>query len=92
MDLSRDVHVFVTGRKDPLLATSRIELSTASSMMRDIFLGLKVCDGCKEPMSIIIADEEEKVVTAAFSKVLRKRGGLTIIQGKHSKLCIISIT
>ena len=83
MESLNDVHVFVTGTKKPVVTTNRLVLSNASTMMEDILKGLTLCDGCPGPLSFIIADEEERVVTAAFSKVTRKRGGLTIIQGRY---------
>ena len=58
---------------------SKIELSK-SKLLTELISALNICDGCQEPISIIIAEEEKQTVESAFSHLSTKTG-LSIVQG-----------
>ena len=67
------------------LATTgtRLELVARIPWLRQIFSELKFCDGCKDPVRIIIADEDEATVRDAFDKLSLFKSGHSIIQSKY---------
>ena len=77
--LHNDVNIFYSGRKEPIMSVSRLEL-IRSDMFLKVFKSLNICDGCRDPISVIIEGEQEDVISAAFSKLSRK-SGVSIIQG-----------
>ena len=78
-----DVEIYA-GKK---LATtgSRLELAANNPWLRQIFSEMNFCDGCKDPLGIIIADEDENTVRDAF------KTGLSIIQSKYYNNIMFSI-
>ena len=64
---------------------SRLELAAKNPWLRQIFSEMNFCDGCKDPLGVIIADEDETTVKDAF------KSGLSIIQSKFYLNFIISI-
>ena len=78
-NLYNDVNIYCGTDKDPVLSVSMIEL-IRSEMFLKLFQSLNICDGCRDPVSVIIAGELEDVFSAAFSKLSRK-SGVSIIQG-----------
>ena len=74
-----DVNIF-SGSGDLVMTAARIELIKSPLFFR-LFSDMSSCDTCREPVSVIIADEDSQVVSAAISKVTN-RSGISIIQGK----------
>ena len=80
----KDVAIFAGGGHNiPVLRAFKIEL-TKSKIFQDLFKTLNICDGCKEPLSIIIDGETRADILAAFSKVTQQ-SGVSIIQGENSQ-------
>ena len=79
MNLPKDVLIYSDTSKDPVLHISKIELSK-SKLLKNLLSTLNFCDGCQEPTSIIIADEERQTVVSTFSH-LSPKTGLSIFQG-----------
>ena len=78
--LYRDVSIFASCDKDPVLRTSRLTLAGHSAVLASYLRGLSVCDGCEGSLAIIIADEDRDTVRAALSKVVSV-SGMTVIKG-----------
>lgn len=77
--LYNDVNVYCGTIKDPILSLSKIEL-IGGKVFHELFQSLNFCDGCRDPVSVIIDGEQEDVVSAAFSNLSRK-SGVSIIKG-----------
>ena len=78
--LYRDVSIFASCDKDPVLRTSRLTLAGHSALLASYLGELTVCDGCEGSLAIIIADEDRDTVRAALSKVVSV-SGVTVIKG-----------
>ena len=79
--LYRDVSIFASGDKDPVVRTSRLTLAGHSALLACLLRELSVCDGCEASLAIIIADEDRDTVRAALSKVVSV-SGVTVIRGR----------
>ena len=66
--LYRDVAIYASSDKDPVLRTSRLALGGHSSLLASLLRSLKVCDRCEASLSIIIAEEDRDTVRTALSK------------------------
>ena len=64
---------------------SRLELAANIPWLRQIFSEMNFCDGCRDPLGIIFADEDETTVRDAF------KSGLSIIQSKYYTNSMFSI-
>lgn len=71
------------------MSVSRLEL-IRSDLFLKVFKSMNICDGCRDPVSVIIDVEQEDVVSAAFSKLSRK-SGVSIIQGYTCYCKMLSI-
>ena len=78
--LYRDVAIYASGDKDPVVRTSRLTLAGHSARLASLLRELSVCDGCEASLAIIIADEDRDTVRAALSKVVSV-SGVTVIRG-----------
>ena len=78
--LYRDVSIYASGDKDPVVRTSRLTLAGHSALLASLLRELSVCDGCEASLAIIIADEDRDTVRAALSKVVSV-SGVTVIRG-----------
>lgn len=83
----KDVHIYVSSETKPVLMTSKLKL-TESVVLKPLMQSLNICDGCQEPISIIIPDEDKNVVLAAFSKYF-KTSGVSIIQGMFTPILTV---
>ena len=79
--LYRDVSIYASCDKDPVLRTSRLTLAGHSALLASYLGELSVCDGCEGSLAIIIADEDRDTVRAALGKVVSV-SGVTVIKGK----------
>lgn len=77
--MAKDVVIYSCMSKQPIVKANIIEL-IKSPYLSKILKSLNICDGCKEPVSIIIEGETEANIMAAFNQVTRQTG-LIIIQG-----------
>ena len=77
MSLPKNISIYSDTSKEPVLHISKIELSK-SKLLQDLLSTLDICDGCQEPISIIIAEEEKETITAAFSHPPSKSSLTTI--------------
>ena len=83
------VHIYVPGHRDPVCRLSRLELASRSRLLHHLLTSLRVCDGCSQPLALIITGEEARTVEAAFKLVeapFNKRAGVSIIQGEIQTL------
>ena len=64
----KEVNIYVEGSGDPVLELSKIELAK-SDLLRKLLLSLNICDGCSQPLSIIIAGEEKQTVVSTFAQM-----------------------
>ena len=78
--LSRDVSIYASGDKSPVLRTSRLTLGGHSKLLASLLRSLSVCDGCDATLAIIIAEEDRDTVRAALGKVVGV-SGVTVIKG-----------
>ena len=78
------VHIYVSGRAGPVITVSRLELASRSRQLHHLLASLSLCDGCTQPLALVLAGEEATTVEAAFSQVavFNKRAGVSIIQGE----------
>ena len=77
-----DVHVFAGLSSQPSVTISRLELMVTSPMLSRLMSSLTFCDGCRDPVTFIIAEEEESVVTAAFTnKKAKKATRRSVVSG-----------
>ena len=79
------VHIYVQGHRDPVCRLSRLELASRSRLLHHLLTSLRVCDGCSQPLALIITGEEARTVEAAFKQVeapFNKTVGVSIIQGE----------
>ena len=78
------VNIYVPGHRDPVCRLSRLELASRSRLLHHLLTSLRVCDGCSQPLALIITGEEARTVGAAFKLVeapFNKTAGFSIIQG-----------
>ena len=83
------VHIYVPGHREPVCRLSRLELASRSRLLHHLLTSLRVCDGCSQPLALIITGEEARTVEAAFKQVeapFNKRAGVSIIQGEIKTL------
>ena len=78
--MSKDVDIYSGSGKIPVLKANKIEL-IKSQIFRDILKSLNICDGCRDPVSIIVDGETEVDIFAALCKVTHQTG-VSIIRGK----------
>ena len=64
----KEVNIYVEGSGDPVFELSKIELAK-SDLLRKLLSSLNICDGCSQPLSIIIADEEKQTVVSTFGQL-----------------------
>ena len=88
-----DVHIYVSDSDsaDPVVTMTSIELASKSKLLHDIFSSLHICDGCPQPMSIILPDPEddkESVISALRLVSHFKKTRLSIIKGRTYYLLI----
>ena len=76
----KDVAIYASCDKDPVLRTSRLTLGGHSALLASLLRSLSVCDGCEASLAIIIADEDRDTVRAALGKVI-SGSGVTVIRG-----------
>ena len=79
-----DVHIYVSDRLDPVVTITSLELASESKLLQDIFSSLHICDGCPQPMSIILPDPEddkESVISALRLVSHFRKSRLSIIKG-----------
>ena len=74
----------------PILGISKLEL-LKSNLFRNLLGGLNICDGCQEPVSIIIDGEDKDTVVQTFAQLSAVKPGLTIIKGTTGKMIILKI-
>ena len=77
MIVTEDVLVYVDSVKEPVIQMSKIELSK-SKLMAGLMTSLNICDGCSQPVSIIITGEEKQTVVSSLSQI-KAKAGLSII-------------
>ena len=84
------VHIYVSGRVGPVTTVSRLELASRSRQLHHLLASLSLCDGCTQPLALVIAGEEANTVEAAFSQlaVFNKRAGVSIIQGEGEEFIV----
>ena len=87
-DMYRDVAIYASCDKDPVLRTSRLTLGGHSALLASLLRSLSVCDGCEASLAIIIADEDRDTVRAALSKVVSVSGG-TVIRGNVIRIRLL---
>ena len=68
MPFPKEVNIYVDGSDDPVFDLSKIELAK-SGQLRKLVSSLNICDGCSQPLSIIIAGEEKKTVVSTFGQL-----------------------
>ena len=86
-----DVHIYVSDSADPVVTMTSIELASKSKLLHDIFSSLHICDGCPQPMSIILPDpddDRESVISALRLVSHFKKSRLSIIKGRAYNLFI----
>ena len=79
-----DVHIYVSDSSDPVVTITSLELASKSELLHDIFSSLHICDGCPQPMSIILPDpddDRESVISALRLVSHFKKSRLSIIKG-----------
>ena len=86
--LYRDVAIYASSDKDPVLRTSRLTLGGHSALLASLLRSLSVCDGCEASLAIIIADEDRDTVRAALSKVVSV-SGVTVIRGNVIRIHLL---
>ena len=84
------VHIYVSGRAGPVATLSRLELASRSRQLHRLLASLSLCDGCTQPLALVLAGEEANTVEAAFSQVavFNKRAGVSIIQGEGEEFIV----
>ena len=86
--MSLDVNIYSSQQsKEPVFTISCLELAAKSPVIRNLLLGLNICDVSMCPaVSIIFADEDKHTVESAMSQMthFRKSNSLSIIQGIES--------
>ena len=68
MPLLKEVNIYVEGSDEPVFELSKIELAK-SDLLRNFVSSLNLCDGCSQPVSIIIAGEEKQTVVLTFAQL-----------------------
>ena len=82
--MSIDVNIYCGQTKNPVFNISCLELTAKSPVIRKLLNSLNICDGCRDPVSIIFPDEDCATVVAVMSQMTHfKKGGLLIIEGKY---------
>ena len=61
---------------------SRLELGANNEMLRGIMSQVTLCDGCREPLVIILAEEDETTVRDTFDRLSHFKSELSIFQSK----------
>ena len=84
------VHIYVSGRAGPVTTLSRLELSSRSRLLHRLLTSLNLCDGCTQPLALVLAGEEAGTVESALSQVavFNKRAGVSIIQGEGEEFIV----
>ena len=80
MIFAEEVLIYVDSVKGPVFQMSKIELSK-SKFLAGLVTSLNFCDGCSQPVFIIITGEEKQTVVSSLSQLTAK-SGLSIITGK----------
>ena len=62
---------------------SRLELVANNPFLRQIFSAMRFCDGCRDPLGIIFADEEENTVRDAIDILSHFKSRHSITQSKY---------
>ena len=75
-----------TSVRQPIMMTTRLELAARSSLLAELLAGLQLCDGCRDPVTIIIAEEEASTVAAVLGS---SNTAVSIIQGRYLTVIII---
>ena len=80
MKLFHDVEIYAG---TVLAATaSRLELGANNEMLRGIMSQVTLCDGCRQPLVIILAEEDETTVRDTFDRLSHFKSELSIFQSK----------
>ena len=77
-----DVDIY---RGTRLVTTStRLEVAAKCPYLHQLLTSIKMCDGCKEPTTIIFPpeDEREKTLKEVFKPLSVRTGQLDIVQSK----------
>ena len=75
-----------TSVRQPIVMSTRLELAARSSLLAELLAGLQLCDGCRDPVTIIIAEEEASTVAAVLGS---SNTAVSIIQGDMILILII---
>ena len=75
-----------TSVRQPIMMTTRLELASRSSLLAELLAGLQLCDGCRDPVTIIVAEEEASTVAAVLGS---SNTAVSIIQGDLILMMII---
>ena len=76
------VNIYCGSQSDIVFSISMLELSAKSKVMRNILGSMSVCDGCREPVSIIFAEEDRETVQCVMNQIAHfNKTGVSIIQG-----------
>ena len=82
MLLPKEVNIYVEGSDDPVFELSKLELAK-SDFLRKLVSSLNICDGCSQPLSIIIVGEEKQTVVSTFGQLSAQETGLdSVSKGK----------
>ena len=80
MPFPKEINIYVEGTDDPVFELSKIELAK-SDLLRKLVSSLNLCDGCSQPLSIIIAREEKQTVVWTFGQLSAQETGLDNFKG-----------
>ena len=62
--------------------SSRLELGANNKLLRGIMSQVTLCDGCREPLVIILAEEDETTVRETVDRLSYFKSKLSIFQSK----------
>ena len=61
---------------------SRLELGANNEVLRDVMSQVTLCDGCRQPLVIILAEEDETTVRETVDRLSHFKSELSIFQSK----------
>ena len=75
-----EVNIYDSVGGRPCFKSSLLEL-TRSRLLTDVIRSLSLCDLCKDPVSIIIDEEEKDTIISTFIRLSIQKESVTIIRG-----------